>query len=232
MRPARPIISSPITPGRKGLVGFNSSYGSEEYTDNHFHYGYFTVASALLAMQDPGFAHDYGPMAKLVAKQYANWDRDDKRFPFLRTFDVWQGHSWAGGVGSGNGANNQESSSEATQSWEGLLLLGQALGDKDMTAAGVMGYNFESQAAMEYWFNAHGDGFPPEWKHPIVGVVWSAGNMYGTWFTGDPGLDLWHSVGAEFTGPFLFRARPGVGAPEFREHVEGICRRPGQERRQ
>ena len=23
-----------------GLVGFNSSYGSEQFTDNHFHYGY------------------------------------------------------------------------------------------------------------------------------------------------------------------------------------------------
>ncbi|HEY0257172.1 MAG TPA: glycosyl hydrolase, partial [Candidatus Methylacidiphilales bacterium] len=173
-------------PKKKGLVGFHSSFGSEEFTDNHFHYGYFTFASALLAMQDPSFATDYGPMAKLVAKQYANWDRDDKRFPFLRTFDVWQGHSWAGGVGSANGTNNQESSSEATQSWTGLILLGQALGDKDMTAAGIMGYTFESQATMEYWFNAHGDVFPSQWKHPITGMVWSAGLNYGTWFSGDP----------------------------------------------
>lgn len=173
-------------PKKKALVGFHSSYGSEEFTDNHFHYGYFTTASALVAMQDPSFAPDYGPMATLVAKQYANWDHDDKRFPFLRTFDVWQGHSWAGGVGSSNGSNNQESSSEATQSWTGLILLGQALGDKDMTAAGIMGYTFESQATMEYWFNAHGDVFPPQWKHPITGMVWSAGLNYGTWFTGDP----------------------------------------------
>jgi len=173
-------------PKKKGLVGFNSSYGSEEFTDNHFHYGYFTVASALMAAQDPAFARDYGPMATLVAKQYANWDHGDKRFPFLRTFDVWQGHSWAGGVGSSNGTNNQESSSEATQSWAGLIYLGQALGDKDMIAAGVMGYTFESQAAMEYWFNAHGDVFPPEWKHPIAGMVWSSGKVWGTWFTGDP----------------------------------------------
>jgi endoglucanase Acf2 len=173
-------------PKKKAMVGFNPSYGSEEFTDNHFHYGYFTVASALLAMQDPAFAQDYGPMAKMVAKQYANWDRDDKRFPFLRTFDVWQGHSWAGGVGSANGSNNQESSSEATQSWAGLIFLGQALGDKDMVAAGVMGYTFESQAALDYWFNSHGDTFPPEWKHPIAGMIWSSGKVYGTWFSGDP----------------------------------------------
>jgi len=173
-------------PKKKGLVGFNSSFGSEEFTDNHFHYGYFTVASALVAMQDPQFATDYGPMATLVAKQYANWDHDDKRFPFLRTFDVWQGHSWAGGIGSPNGTNNQESSSEATQSWAGLIFLGQALGNKDMLAAGVMGYTFESQAAMDYWFNSHGDTFPPQWPHPIAGMIWSSSKVWGTWFTGDP----------------------------------------------
>jgi endoglucanase Acf2 len=36
----------------KGLVGFDHSYGSFQFTDNHFHYGYFTYAAALLAMED------------------------------------------------------------------------------------------------------------------------------------------------------------------------------------
>ena len=49
-------------------------------------------------MHDRRFLADYGEMARLVAKEYANGDRDDKRFPFLRTFDVWEGHSWAGGM--------------------------------------------------------------------------------------------------------------------------------------
>ena len=66
-----------------------SSFGSEEFTDNHFHYGYFTASAGILGMSDPQFIADYGPMAKLVAKQYANWDRSDQDFPFLRTFDLW-----------------------------------------------------------------------------------------------------------------------------------------------
>jgi len=172
-------------PHWKALVGINTSYGSENFNDHHFHYGYFTFASALLAMHDRQFASDYGGMAKLVAKEYANWDRADKRFPFLRTFDIWAGHSWAGGTSS-QGGNNQESSSEAVQSWAGLIYLGAALGDNDMTAAGIMGYAMETQATLEYWFNASGDVFPPEWKHPITGMVWSGGKVYGTYFTGDP----------------------------------------------
>jgi len=74
-----------------GLIGFKSSFGSEEFTDNHFHYGYFTHSAAILGLSDPQFLADYGGVAKLVAKQYANWDRNDKRYPFFRTFDLWAG---------------------------------------------------------------------------------------------------------------------------------------------
>ena len=167
------------------LIGMKPSYGSEAFNDNHFHYGYFTAAAAMLGMTDPDFLRDYGGMARLVAKQYANWDRTDPNFPFLRTFDVWEGHSWASGLSSGTGAN-QESSSEAVQSWGGLFLLGTELEDKDMTATGAMGYAMETQAAQEYWFNVHGDNFAPNFPHPITGMVWSGGNLYGTYFSDDP----------------------------------------------
>jgi len=172
-------------PKYKALIGFNTSYGSEAFNDQHFHYGYFTTATAMLGLCDPQFLKDYGPMATLVAKEYANWDRKDPNFPFLRTFDCWEGHSWAGGT-SGATGDNQESSSEAAQSWGGLFLLGNALRDKQMTAAGAMGYTMETRAIQEYWFNRYGDNYPPQWPHPITGIVWSAGKQYATYFSGDP----------------------------------------------
>jgi endoglucanase Acf2 len=167
------------------LIGFNTSYGTEGFNDNHFHYGYFTTATALLGFQDPKFLNNYGSMAKLVAKEYANWDRTDQSFPYFRTFDIWEGHSWAGGFSSGNG-NNQESSSEAAQSWYGLFLLGSALNDPKMQAAGAMGYSMETTAAREYWFDVHQDNHSLNWKHPMTGMVWGGGNNYGTYFSGDP----------------------------------------------
>ena len=172
-------------PNYRSLLGFNTSYGSEDFNDQHFHLGYFTTSSAMLGFSDAQWLADYGAMARLVARQYANWERDDDNFPFLRTFDIWEGHSWAGGLSGGTG-NNQESSSEAMQSWSGLFLLGQALGDKAMSAAGAMGFAQESRATMEYWFNPHGDNWSPNWKHAAVGMVWSGGNAYGTYFSGDP----------------------------------------------
>jgi endoglucanase Acf2 len=176
----------------KALIGFGTSYGSEEFTDNHFHYGYFTLSSALLGMLDPQFLQDYGGIARLVAKQYANWDRNDKNFPFLRTFDPWGGHSYAGGTSSGNG-NNQESTSEAMQSWTGLFLLGVMMNDKDMTACGAMGWAIEESAVQEYWNNYYGwklgadaSTFSPNYNHSIVGILGDSGAAYGTFFEGNP----------------------------------------------
>lgn len=75
-----------FTPGEKAhyftryanwhaLIGIKDSYDSARFNDQHFHYGYLTLSAALLGMEDPAFLADYGGMLRLVAKQYANWDR-------------------------------------------------------------------------------------------------------------------------------------------------------------
>ena len=99
-----------------GLVGFNPSYGSEQFTDNHFHYGYLAMSVALVGMHDPAWLAKYGPPAREVVRQYAEWERGSSRYPRLRTFECWAGHSYAGGMSSGYDGNNQESSSEAVGS--------------------------------------------------------------------------------------------------------------------
>ncbi len=177
----------------RALVGFRDSYGSVQFNDHHFHYGYFTMSAALLAPHDPGFLTDFGPMLTLVAKEYANWDRNDREFPFLRTFDIWEGHSNASGFSGPNG-NNQESSSEAMQSWAGLFLLGTALGNDGMRDAGAMGFAMERAATMQYWFNysAWKDGpeasnWPAAYQHGTVGILFSGGQAFATFFSGDPG---------------------------------------------
>lgn len=139
-----------------GLVGYATSYDSETFNDHHFHYGYFTLASALLALVDKDFRDNYGQMARLLAKDYANWDHADTDYPFFRTFDPWAGHSFAGGMGDDNG-NGQESSSEAMQGWGGMYLLGVALDDNAMRDAGLFGWVSEARGVAEYWFDRHTD---------------------------------------------------------------------------
>ena len=179
----------------KALIGFGDSYGSHEFTDNHFHYGYFTLAAGLLAFDDHEWAAEFGPMATLVAKQYANWDRDDKEFPYLRTFDVFEGHSYAGGYSS-PGGNNQESSSEAIQSWAGLFLLGTALENTEMQSTGAMGYVTERAAVLDYYLDYNGNPaaqngtgtgvFPDAYKHSTTGILFDSGQAFGTYFSAEP----------------------------------------------
>ena len=184
----------------KGLVGMNSSYGSEQYNDHHFHYGYFTYASAMLGFEDKDFVAKYGDMAKLLAKDYANWDRTDTRFPFMRYFDIWEGHSYAGGFGSAVDGNGQESSSEAMQSWGGLYMLGVALGDNAMRDAGIFGWTTEARATAEYWFDRDHVTVSPtagnydytKYTSPYCSNITTRGIGWWTWFSGDP---IWmHSI--------------------------------------
>ncbi len=164
------------------MVGYSTSFDSDTFNDHHFHYGYFTLAGALLALVDDDFRDNYGDMLKLVAKDYANWDRNDNAFPLFRTFDPWAGHSFAGGMGDGNG-NGQESTSEAMQSWGGLYLLGVALGDNDMRDAGIFGWLSEARGTAEYWFDRHKDNIDHEkFKHPYSSNLTCHGVGYWTYF--------------------------------------------------
>lgn len=180
-----------------GLVGYNTTYDSDTFNDHHFHYGYFTYAGALLCMYDEDFKNGYGEMLRLLAKDYANWDRTDTRFPFFRTFDPWVGHSYAGGLGDqGNSnGNGQESSSESMQGWGGVYLLGVALDDKEMRDAGLFGWCSEARATREYWFdvdsrfpknNQQGNYDYTLYPYPYNSNITCKGIGWWTWFGGDP----------------------------------------------
>jgi endoglucanase Acf2 len=174
----------------KALMGFEVGFGSEEFNDHHFHYGYHVYAAGVLGLHDPSFITQYGEMAKLVAKEYANWDRTDLRFPLFRTFDPWEGHSWAnGGYGMNPPiGNNQESTSEAMMAWTGIIQLGLASRDQAMTDAGVFGYVTEAAATNEYWFDRDHQNLPagygPAGK---IGCIVGGSNVeYQTFFGVNP----------------------------------------------
>jgi len=171
------------------LIGFPASYGSNnELNDHHFHYGYFIRAAAEVAAHDPEWATKYGGMVKLLIRDIASGDHADAQFPFLRCFDPYAGHSWASGHAKFADGNNQESSSEAMNAWYGMILWGEATGDRVMRDLGIYLFTTEMHAIQEYWFNVHGDNFPPSYPPAIVTMVWGGKGANGTWFTADPQL--------------------------------------------
>jgi endoglucanase Acf2 len=71
-------------------------------------------------------------------------------------------------------------------SWVGLFLLGNMLGDDAMTAAGAMGYSTESAAVNEYWQDIYRTNLPASYGEGGVGILGSGGVSYATYFDGDP----------------------------------------------
>lgn len=193
------------------LIGYPSSYDTDtDLNDHHFHYGYWIHAAAQIAMREPEWASDenWGLMVKELIGDIATADRDSNRYPFLRNFDIYEGHSWASGTvpyvedGYYPEGNNNEASSEGINAWAALILWGEATGDKEIRDLGIYLYTHEVEAANTYWFNLYGDVGHPEYPNIEISRVWSGGYDHTTWWTEDPiqthGINMLPITGASF----------------------------------
>ena len=167
-----------------GLIGINNSYGSEQYNDHHFHYGYFIYTAAILAMYDDTFAQDYGGMVELLIKDIANTKRNDSNFPYMRCFDFYESHSWANGMGGAdNRGIDQESSSEAMNAWSAIYLWGLATDNDEYKKLGMFLYSSEYEAIKQYFFDINGDVLKSPYGHNSIGILWGGQVIYNLHFT-------------------------------------------------
>ncbi len=169
------------------LIGYPAGFGSDTaLNDHHFHYGYFLQAAARIAREDRAWAADdhWGGMVKLLARDAASPDRQDRLFPFLRCYDPYAGHSWASGNATFGDGNNQESSSEAMNAWCGLILWGEATGDRSLRDLGIWLFTSEMTAINAYWFDVRGENRPKDFPQPAMGILWGGKADYSTWFSG------------------------------------------------
>lgn len=208
------------------LVGYPSSFGSDtQLNDHHFHYGYWINAAAQVALRDPEWIKEenYGAMVKELVKDIANDNREDTtRYPYLRNFEPYEGHSWASGHQLFLDGNNQESSSEAIHAWAGIILLGETMKDSSMRDLGIYLYTTEISAVENYWFDYDRDVLSPQFRgadenatelnsenkdqQPIASMIWGGKYVYGTWWTAEPlqvqGINL-----LPITGSSLYLAK-------------------------
>ena len=168
------------------LIGYPASYGSDtELNDHHFHYGYFVQAAAAIAVYDPGWASTWAGQINDLIYDAAN-PGSDTRFPKLRNFDPYAGHSWAAGHAAFAAGNNNESSSEAINFASGLVLWGSQTGNAAVRDLGIYLYATEVSAIEQYWFDVDNAVYPSNFIHPAVGMNWGDGGSYSTWFTAEP----------------------------------------------
>ncbi len=194
------------------LFGFPQAYYTVDgMTDHAFHYGYFINAVAQVALRDSSFVAEYKNVIDELVGDVATTKRNSgtSRYPYLRQFDAWEGHSWASGHADFGDGNNQESSSEAINGWAGLILYGQATGNEELTNTGIYLYTTEVNAVNDYWFDVENDVLSPLYKKTIGGMehrhasmIWGGKYGYETWWTAEPlqtsGINILPNTSASF----------------------------------
>ena len=174
-------------PEGRGMIGLTPSFGSDEYNDHHFHYGYFLYAAAVLAGHDPTVVERYAPVMTLLAADIAS--SGGEHFPARRAFDPYGSHSWASGTSPFADGNNQESVSESVNAYAGLELWAQAAGDQPLATQAAWMASAEAQSGLTYWTNPDLSEFPG-YQAGIVSLLWGGKRDYATWFSPEPAAKL------------------------------------------
>lgn len=184
---ARPASCFVYDPQGKGMVGLTPSFGSDEFNDHHFHYGYFLYAAGVLAVHDPSVVERYAPVLNLLAADIGS--AGNSHFPDRRAFDVYASHSWASGTSPFADGNNQESVSEAVNAYAGLSLWAEAIGNADLAAEADWMLSLEAHASATDWLQPDLSAFE-EYQHPITVLNWGGKRDYATWFSAEPAAKL------------------------------------------
>ncbi|MGY4645070.1 glycosyl hydrolase [Cellulomonas sp. URHB0016] len=197
-------------------IGLTPSFGSDELNDHHFHYGYLLAAAGLLAKDDASLAKKLAPVMNLLGQDIAAAKATDE-LPQLRSFDPYAGHSWASGTSPFADGNNQESSSEAVNAWNGLGLWAQASGQKALSTEATWLASTEASTARTYWTDpdlSEFEGF----DHTMVSLNWGGKRDYATWFSPEPSAIL--GIQLIPMGPVQTYLAAGVDPEQIRASVK------------
>ncbi len=173
-------------PQFRGVVGREPAFGSESFNDHHFHYGYFLTAAALMGENDPEHVQRWAPVVSALVEDIAA-PQQRPEVPALRVFDPYAGHSWASGTAPFADGNNQESSSEAVNAWNGLALWARLSGDEGMLEQATWMLSLEAATARAYWVEpTRPEGF----QHEVLALNWGGKRDWATWFSAEPSAML------------------------------------------
>lgn len=176
--------------GLKGIAASTKAFGSEDFNDHHFHYGYFLYAAAILGKYDTSFVNNYKNQVNLLAADIATYQKN-KNFPPERTYDPYAGHSWAAGLAPFSDGNNQESSSEAINAWNGVSLWGSLTKNASLQQTGQWILANEAATAQSAWrsVNTKATGMS-NYTSPLVDINFGGKRVYSTFFSDAPGAKL------------------------------------------
>jgi endo-1,3(4)-beta-glucanase len=170
---------------RSGDTGLD--FGNTLYNDHHFHYGYFVYAAAVIGYLDPAWLTQGSNKAwvNTLVRDFANPSTNDPYFPFQRSFDWYNGHSWAKGLFDSGDGKDQESSSEDTFSSYALKMWGRISGDANMEARGNLQLAVLKRSLANYFLLSKDNKVQPERfvaKHRVTGILFENKIDHTTYF--------------------------------------------------
>ncbi len=214
--------------GVGSLLGFPESFNSvDQLNDHHFHYGYFIESAACVGMWDPDWLSKYEGVVKQLIYDIACPYRDNSEskcghaYPYLRSFDPYEGHSWASGYEDERTGNNQESTSEALNAWAGIILFGEVTGNTEIRDLGIYLYTTEVAATQDYWFDMDEDVYHSEgsnYNEVMASMVWGGKADYSTWFGADKTQGIQICPMQSWSFYFLKDAKNITGANYIRKY--------------
>jgi endo-1,3(4)-beta-glucanase len=165
-------------------------FGNTLYNDHHFHYGYFVYTAAIIGHLDPTWleAGDNKAWVNMLVRDFANPSIADPFFPFQRSFDWYNGHSWAKGLFDSGDGKDQESSSEDTFSTYGLKMWGEVSGDANMQARGNLQLAVTARSVRSYFLLESTNKVQPERFLPnkVTGILFENKVDHTTYFGANP----------------------------------------------
>lgn len=169
-----------------GVAAQTKAFGSEDFNDHHFHYGYFIYAASVLGRYDAQFLGDYQKQVNLLVADIASYDASTA-FPVRRTYDPYTGHSWAAGLAPFADGNNQESSSEAMNAWNAVELWGQLTHNTRLADTGAWMLANEALSAKKVWRTKPANS---QYMSPLTSLNFGGKRTYATFFSDESNAKL------------------------------------------
>lgn len=142
-----------------------ADYGNPVYNDHHFHYGYHILATAITCKVDRDMGGQWISLVRqwvnFLIRDIANPSFGDAFFPFMRCFDFYNGHSWAGGLEDSGDGKDEESLLEDINHAYAVKMWGNLTGDTRMEARGNLMLAIMRRSMNNYFYYSPGNTVEP-----------------------------------------------------------------------
>lgn len=174
----------------KGIAAQTAAFGSEDFNDHHFHYGYFIYAASILGKYDADFLKSSKNQINLLVADIASYSASSD-FPSDRYYDSYTQHSWAAGLAPFADGNNQESSSEAVNAWNGVALWGQLTNNTQLKDSALWMLSNEAATAKVAWRSVDTSAsYLKNYSSPLTSLNFGGKRTYSTFFSDEANAKL------------------------------------------